>query len=99
MEKENKMYSSEVVDKATSAVAKGFTCDTRSFKESVEELPKEVQGMVIASVLAGYATIQVQMGKILSKSPEIKEEMKIHLTKEDADKLLREVFEKMCNKK
>ena len=42
MEKENKMYSAEIVDKATSAVAKGFACDTRSFKESVEELPKEV---------------------------------------------------------
>ena len=102
MEKENKMYSSEVVDKATSAVAKGFACDTRSFKESVKELPEEVQRMVIASVLAGYATISVQMGQMLSKSSEIEREMKEtrnHLTKEDADKLLREVFEKMCNKK
>lgn len=101
MEKENKMYSSEVVDKATSAVAKGFACDTRSFKESVKELPEEVQRMVIASVLAGYATIGVQMGQILSKSPEIEKEMKEtrnHLTKEDVDKLLKEVFEKMGKK-
>ena len=98
MEKENKMYSSEVVDKATSAVAKGLVCDTRSFKQSVKELPEEVQRMVVASVLAGYATISIQMGQMLSKSPEIKEEMKIHLTKEDADKLLREVFEKMGKK-
>lgn len=101
MEKENKMYSAEVVDKATSAVAKGFACDTRSFKESVEELPKEVQGMVIASVLAGYATIRVQMKQMFSKSSEIEKEMKEtrdHLTKEDADKLLREIFEKMGKK-
>lgn len=102
MEKENKMYSSEIVDKATLAVAKGFACGTRGFKESVEELPEEVQGMVIASVLAGYAAIHTQMGQMLSKSSEIEREMKEtrnHLTKEDADKLLREVFEKMCNKK
>lgn len=101
MEKENKMYSSEVVDKATSAVAKGFACDTRSFKESVKELPEEVQRMVIASVLAGYATISIQMGQMLSKSPEIEKEMKEtrnHLTKEDVDKLLKEVFEKMDKK-
>lgn len=101
MEKENKMYSAEIVDKATSAVAKGFACDTRSFKESVEELPKEVQGMVIASVLAGYATIRIQMKQMFSKSSEIEKEMKEtrdHLTKEDADKLLREIFEKMGKK-
>ena len=95
------MYSAEIVDKATSAVAKGFACDTRSFKESVEELPKEVQGMVIASVLAGYATIRIQMKQMFSKSSEIEKEMKEtrdHLTKEDADKLLREIFEKMGKK-
>lgn len=96
MEKENKMYSYEVVDKATSAVAKGFACDTRSFRESVEELPKEVQCMVVSSVLAGYATIQVQMREMLSKSPIEKE--KNHFTKEDADKLLREILEKMGKK-
>ena len=38
MEKGNKMYSSEVVDKATSAVAVGFSCDDRTFKESIKEL-------------------------------------------------------------
>ena len=32
MEKGNKMYSAEVVDKATSAVAMGFSYDDRSFK-------------------------------------------------------------------
>ena len=102
MEKENKMYSFEILNKATSAVAKGFSCDTYSFKESVKELPKEVQNMVIASVLSGYTTILIQMGQIPSKSSEIKKDMKEtknHLTKEDADKLLREDFEKMCNKK
>lgn len=36
MEKGNKMYSAEVIDKATSAVAMGFSCDDRSFKESIK---------------------------------------------------------------
>ena len=102
MEKENKMYSFEILNKATSAVAKGFSCDTRSFKESVKELPKEVQDMVIASVLAGYAAILLQIGQIPSKSSEIEKKMKEtknHLTNEDADKLLREAFEKMDKEK
>ena len=102
MEKENKMYSFEILNKATSAVAKGFSCDTRSFKESVKELPKEVQDMVIASVLAGYAAILLQIGQIPSKSSEIEkkmEETKNHLTKEDEDKLLKEAFEKMDKEK
>ena len=102
MEKENKMYSFEILNKATSAVAKGFSCDTRSFKESVKELPKEVQDMVIASVLAGYAAILLQIGQIPSKSSEIEKKMKEtknHLTKEDADKLLKEAFEKMDKEK
>lgn len=80
MEKNNKMYSSEVVDKATSAVAMGFSCDDRSFKESIKELPEEVQAMVVASVLAGHVAIHARMR---------------NSTKEDADKLFREAFEKM----
>lgn len=32
MAKENKMYSSEIVDKATSAVAMGFSCRDHIFK-------------------------------------------------------------------
>lgn len=102
MEKENKMYSFEILDKAISAVAKGFSLNGNIFKESVKELPKEVQNMVIASVLAGYTTILIQIGKIPSKSSEIEKKMKEtnnHLTNEDADKLLREVLEKMRNKK
>lgn len=51
------MYSAEIVDKATSAVTMGFTCNTHSFKESVKELPEEVQAMVLASVLAGHTAI------------------------------------------
>ena len=47
MAKENKMYSSEIVDKATSAVAMGFSCSDHSFKESIKELPEEVQAMVL----------------------------------------------------
>ena len=91
------MYSAEVVDKATSAVAMGFTCNTHNFKKSVEELPEEVQVMVIASVLAGHAAIRVHMGKALLKASETEKKLKEmkNPTKEDADKLFREAFEKM----
>ena len=91
------MYSAEVVDKATSAVAMGFSCNYRSFKESVKELPEEIQAMVLTSVLAGRATIRIQMRQILSKASEIDEKLKEMKTpsKEDVDKLLREVFERM----
>ena len=97
MEKGNKMYSSEVVDKATSAVAMGFSCDDTSFKESIKELPEEVQAMVVTSVLAGYAAIRVQMGKTLLKASEVEKKLKEmkNPTKEDADKLFKEAFEKM----
>ena len=97
MEKENKMYSAEIVDKATSAVAKGFILNDSVFKESVKELPEEVQAMVIASVLAGHVTIHTRMRKVLSKASEIKKKFKEmdNLTKEDEDKLLKEAFEKM----
>ena len=54
MEKK-KMYSFEVVNKATSAVATGFSCGDHIFKESVKELPEKVQAMVLASVLAGQS--------------------------------------------
>lgn len=101
MEKENKMYSSEVVDKATSAVAKGFAFDTRSFKESIKELPEEVRAMVLASVLAGHVAIHAQMRQVLSKASEIEKKLKEmkNPTKEDADKLFKEAFEKMGKEK
>ena len=101
MEKGNKMYSAEIVDKATSAVAKGFTLNDSSFKESVKELPEEVQAMVIASVLAGHVTIHARMRKVLSKASEIQNKLKEmkNPTKEDVDKLFKEAFEKMCNEK
>ena len=67
------MYSFEILDKATSAVAKGFSCDDRSFKESIKELPEEVQAMVVASVIAGRVALNVQITKILSKASEIEE--------------------------
>ena len=51
------MYSFEVVNKATSAVATGFSCGDHIFKESVKELPEKVQAMVLASVLAGHTAI------------------------------------------
>ena len=101
MEKENKMYSYEILDKATSAVAKGFSCGDHIFKESVKELPEEVQAMVLASVLAGHAAIRVQMGKTLLKASEIEKKLKEmkNPTKEDADKLFKEAFEKMGKEK
>lgn len=97
MEKENKMYSYEILDKATSAVAKGFTLNDSSFKESVKELPGEVQAIVLASVLVGHVALNANLTKILSKASEIKKKFKEmgNLTKEDEDKLLKEAFEKM----
>ena len=101
MEKGNKMYSAEIVDKATSAVAMGFSCDDRSFKESVKELPEEVQAMVLSSVLVGHIAIHARMRKVLSKASEIQNKLKEmkNPTKEDVDKLFKEAFEKMCNEK
>lgn len=97
MEKENKMYSSEVVDKATSAVAAGLSCDNRNFEEFIKELPEEVQIMVIASVLAGRDMIRVRMKLFLSKASEVEKKLKEikNPTKEDAYKLFREALEKM----
>ena len=97
MEKGNKMYSAQVVDKAASAVAMGASCDDRNYKESIKELPEEVQAMVIASVLAGHVAIHAKMRRVLSKASEIEKKLKEmkNPTKEDADKLFREAFEKM----
>ena len=97
MEKENKMYSYEILDKATSAVAKGFILNDSVFKESVKELPEEVQSIVLASVLSGHIAIHARMRKVLSKASEIEKKLKEmkNPTKEDADKLFREAFEKM----
>ena len=97
MEKGNKMYSAEIVDKATSAVAMGFSLDDPSFKESIKELPEEVQVMVATSVLAGHVTIHAKMRKVLSKASEIQKKLKEmkNPTKEDVDKLFKEAFEKM----
>lgn len=101
MEKGNKMYSAEIVDKATSAVAMGFSCDDHSFKESIKELPEEVQAMVLTSVLVGHVAIHARMRKVLSKASEIQNKLKEmkNPTKEDVDKLFKEAFEKMCNEK
>lgn len=101
MEKENKMYSSEIVDKATSAVAVGLSCDNRNFEEFIKELPEEVQIMVIASVLAGRDMIRVRMKLFLSKAPEVEKKLKEikNPTKEDVHKLFREALEKMDEEK
>lgn len=101
MEKGNKMYSSEVVDKATLAVAMGFSCDDRSFKESLKDLPEEVQAMVITSVLVGHVAIHAQMRKVFSKASEIEEKLKEmkNPTKEDAEKLFKEAIKKMDEEK
>ena len=101
MEKENKMYSYEILDKATSAVAKGFILNDSVFKKSVKELPEEVQSIVLASVLSGHIVLNMNMTKILSKASEIEKKLKEmkNPTKEDADKLFREAFEKMSEGK
>ena len=101
MKKENKMYSYEILDKATSAVAKGFSYDDHSFKESIKELPEEVQAMVLTSVLVGHIAIHARMRKVLSKASEIQKKLKEmkNPTKEDVDKLFKEAFEKMSEGK
>ena len=101
MEKENKMYSYEILDKATSAVAKGFILNDSVFKESVKELPGEVQAIVLASVLSGHIALNMNLTKILSKASEIEKKLKEmkNPTKEDADKLFKEAFEKMGKEK
>lgn len=100
MEKGNKMYSLEIVDKATSAVAKGFSLGHESFKEAVEELPEEIQAMVIASVLAGHVSIHAKMKALLSKASDVEKKIKEmkNPTKEDVDRLFKEAFEKMAEK-
>lgn len=101
MEKETKMYSLEIVDKATSAVAKGFSLSHESFEKDLKDLPEEIQAMVVASVLAGHVAIHAQMKKIASKLPEIEKKMKEmkNPTKEDVDKLFKEAFDKMGEEK
>lgn len=101
MEKENKMYSFEIVDKAVSTAAMGFSCDHDSFKKNLEGLPEEVQATIIASVLAGQLTIHMKMKKILSRASDIEKKLKEmkNPTKEDVDRLFKEAFEKMGEEK
>ena len=95
------MYSYEILDKATSAVAKGFSCGDRIFKESVKELPEEVQAMVLASVLTGHIAINAHMRQVLSKVSEIKKKMgeTKNPAEENAGKLSEEAIKKMDEEK
>ena len=95
MEKK-KMYSFEVVNKATSAVAMGFSCEDNIFKESIKELPEEVQAMVLASVLVGHIAINAQMRQVLSKASEIE---KMNPAEENAERLSEEAIKKMDEEK
>ena len=95
------MYSYEILDKATSAVAKGFSCGDHIFKESVKELPEEVQAMVLASVLTGHIAINAHMRQVLSKVSEIKKKMgeTKNPAEENAGKLSEEASKKMDEEK
>ena len=95
------MYSYEILDKATSAVAKGFSCGDHIFKESVKELPEEVQAMVLASVLTGHIAINAHMRQVLSKVSEIKKKMgeTKNPAEENAEKLSEEAIKKMDEEK
>ena len=95
------MYSYEILDKATSAVAKGFSCGDHIFKESVKELPEEVQAMVLASVLTGHIAINAHMRQVLSKVSEIKKKMgeTKNPAEENAGKLSEEAIKKMDEEK
>lgn len=100
MEKRNKMYSLEIVDKAVSATAEGFALPQEEFEEHVKELPEEIQALVIASVLAGHVTIHTRMKRMVSKASEIEKKLKEieNPTKEDVNRLFKEAFEKMAEK-
>ena len=95
------MYSYEILDKATSAVAMGFSCGDHIFKESVKELPEEVQAMVLASVLTGHIAINAHMRQVLSKVSEIKKKMgeTKNPAEENAGKLSEEAIKKMDEEK
>ena len=95
------MYSLEVVNKATSAVAMGFSCGDHIFKESVKELPEEVQAMVLVSVLTGHIAINAHMRQVLSNVSEIKKKMgeTKNPAEENAGKLSEEAIKKMDEEK
>lgn len=94
MEKGNKMYSTEIVDKAISTTAIGFTCSSSSFEKNVKELPEEVQCMVLAAVTAGHFVSRLIQSAKISKISEIKEKLEKmeNPTREDFDKLFKEAF-------
>lgn len=100
MGKGNKMYSLEIVDKAISTTAMGFSCYYDTFKKNLEELPEEIKDKVSTSVLAGYLIIHMKVEEKESKIPEIEKKVKKteNPTKEDADNLLEKDFDK-TNKK
>ena len=95
------MYSIEVVNKTKSDVAMGFSYGDHIFKESVKELPEEVQAMVLASVLTGHIAINAHMRQVLSKVSEIKKKMgeTKNPAEENAGKLSEEAIKKMDEEK
>lgn len=96
MEKGNKMYSLEIVDKAISTAAMGFSCSYDTFKKNLEELPEEIKDKVRTLVLAGYIIIRMKEEERESKIPEIEKKVNKteNPTKEDADNLFKENFDK-----
>ena len=70
---------------------------TVASKKVLKNFLRKVQAIVVASVLAGHVAIHARMRKVLSKASEIEKKLKEmkNPTKEDADKLFREAFEKM----
>ena len=100
MEKGNKMYSSEIVDKAVSTAVMGFAMSQEDFEKNVKELPKEIQAMVVASVLAGHVSIHAKMKALLSKASDVEKKIKEmkNPTKEDVEKLFKGAFEKLTEK-
>ena len=97
MGKENKMYNFEIVDKAISIVAMGFSCDYNIFEKSLEVLPKEIQAAVLAAVFAGEMAIHMQMKKMAIAFLEVEKKAKEMKdpTKEDIDRLYQEVLNKI----
>ena len=92
MEKENKMYSFEIVDKAISTVALGFSCGPESFKEKLKELPEEIQSVIIAAVLAGYFVLHA---RVKAETSKLSESEKKSPTKEDIDMFVNDITNKL----
>lgn len=95
MEKSNKMYSVEVVEKAISATALSFTVRHEEFKSMVKELPDELRKHVLAAVFAGHMvnSLKKMTKEVKDKLDEVK-----NPTPEDVERIFDRAFKGMEQK-